>query len=146
MPVTVATTRPYGFATTIEDLRLHEWSLGPGQPCDVTDLFRAEDFHFIVDDRADVHVASKDGRFYLGWYPKGRRGSPSEGWKLVVTGTGDEPGYQASFDRETPAAIVAAAVARVLETARPVDASNSGARASQPRSPAQGGPSQWARK
>ncbi|MEV3898551.1 DUF317 domain-containing protein [Streptomyces anulatus] len=123
--MTVAPVSPFGFATTAEALRRHVWSLGPGQPCDVMDLFSAENFHFVVDDRADVHVASKDGRFYLGWYPKGRRGSPREGWKLVVTGMGeDAPGYQASFDRETPADIVAAAVARVLETARPADASN----------------------
>lgn len=144
MPVTVAPVRPVGFATTIEALRLHGWSLGPGQPCDVTDLFSAENFHFIVDDRADVHVASKDGRFYLGWYPKGRRGSPREGWKLVVTGTGDELGYQASFDRETPADIVAAAVARVLETAQPVDASNAWGHSARPpslESTEQGGPS-----
>ncbi|MFJ4918477.1 DUF317 domain-containing protein [Streptomyces sp. NPDC088725] len=116
--MTVASASRPGFSTTIEALRLREWSLGPGQSRDVIDLFSAEDFHFVVDDRGDVHIASKDGRFYLGWYPNGRPGSEGEGWKLAVTGTANVCGYEASFDRETPADIVAAAVARVLATSR----------------------------
>jgi len=78
------------------------------------DQFSAEDFHLIVDDRADVHVSSKDGRFYLGWFPLGRPGS----WKIAVTGTSKVRGYHLSFDTETPADIVAATVASVLETSR----------------------------
>ncbi|MFF5719301.1 DUF317 domain-containing protein [Streptomyces buecherae] len=113
--MTVAPVSP-GFSTTIEALRAREWQLGPGQPTLVTDQFSAEDFHLIVDDRADVHVSSKDGRFYLGWFPAGRPGTDGEGWTIAVTGTGDVPGYRLSFDTETPADIVAAAVARVLAT------------------------------
>ncbi|MFF3501176.1 DUF317 domain-containing protein [Streptomyces sp. NPDC003247] len=109
-----------GFATTIEALRLREWQLGPGQPTLVTDQFSADDFNLVVDDRADVHVSSKDGRFYLGWFPLGRPGTDGEGWKIAVTGTARVPGYQISFDVETPADIVAAAVACVLETSRRV--------------------------
>ncbi|MBK3634841.1 DUF317 domain-containing protein [Streptomyces sp. NPDC056039] len=109
-----------GFATTVEALRLREWQLGPGQPTLVMDQFSAEDFHLIVDDRADVHVSSKDGRFYLGWFPLGRPGTDGEGWKIAVSGTAKVPGYHLSFDIETPADIVAAAVARVLETSRRV--------------------------
>lgn len=45
------------------------WQLGPGQPTLVMDQFSAEDFHMVVDDRADVHVNSKDGRFYPGCWP-----------------------------------------------------------------------------
>ncbi|MGW4345284.1 DUF317 domain-containing protein [Streptomyces sp. NPDC004690] len=108
-----------GFSTTAEALRARAWQLGPGQPTEVTDLFSADDFHLIVDDRADVHVSSRDGRFYLGWFPAGRPGT-GEGWKIAVTGTATVPGYQISFDTETPAEIVAAAVARVLKTSRPV--------------------------
>ncbi|MEU0480257.1 hypothetical protein ABZ260_13870 [Streptosporangium sp. NPDC006013] len=36
--------------------------------------FSAEEFSLVVDDRADVHVSSKNGRFYLGWFPLGRPG------------------------------------------------------------------------
>ncbi|MFF5273773.1 DUF317 domain-containing protein [Streptomyces sp. NPDC000133] len=117
--MTVAPVGP-GFSTTIEALRLREWQLGPGQPTLVTDQFAADDFHLIVDDRADVHVSSKDGRFYLGWFPSGRPGTDGEGWTIAVTGTAKVPGYRLSFDTETPAAIVAATVARVLETSRRV--------------------------
>lgn len=107
-----------GFSTTVEALRLREWQLGPGQPTLVLDQFSAEDFHLIVDDRADVHVSSKDGRFYLGWFPLGRPGTDGEGWKIAVTGTAKVRGYHLSFDTETPADIVAAAVACVLDTSR----------------------------
>ncbi|CAL9660358.1 hypothetical protein SUDANB140_06980 [Streptomyces sp. enrichment culture] len=82
------------------------------------DQFSAEDFHLIVDDRADVHVSSKDGRFCLGWFPLGRPGTDGEGRKMAVTGTAQVRGYHLSFDTETPAGIVAATVARVLETSR----------------------------
>ncbi|WP_328865108.1 DUF317 domain-containing protein [Streptomyces sp. NBC_01259] len=115
--MTVAPVGP-GFSTTVEALRLRQWQLGPGQPHLVMDQFPAEDFHLVVDDRADVHVSSKDGRFYLGWFPLGRPGTGSEGWKIAVTGTAKVPGYHVSFDTETPADIVAATAARVLETAR----------------------------
>ncbi|MEU2146049.1 MULTISPECIES: DUF317 domain-containing protein [Streptomyces albovinaceus subgroup] len=107
-----------GFSITIEALRLREWQLGPGQPTLVTDQFSADDFHLIVDDRADVHVSSKDGRFCLGWFPNGRPCTNSEGWTIAVTGTIKAPGYRISFDTETPSDIVAAAVARVPETSR----------------------------
>lgn len=119
MPVSMAPIGP-GFSTTVEALRLREWQLGPGQPALVMDQFSAEDFTLIVDDRADVHVRSKDGRFYLGWFPLGRAGTDDEGWKIAVTGTAKVRGYQLSFDTETPADIVAAAVTRVLETTRRV--------------------------
>lgn len=117
--MTVAPLGP-GFSTTVEALRLREWQLGPGQPTLVTEQFSAEDFHLIVDDRADVHVSSKDGRFYLGWFPNGRPGTDGVGWTIAVTGTAKVRGYQLSFDTETPADIVAAVVARVLETSRRV--------------------------
>ncbi|MBT2370399.1 DUF317 domain-containing protein [Streptomyces sp. ISL-10] len=117
--MTMAPVGP-GFSTTIEALRLREWQLGPGQPTLVMDQFSADDFNLIVDDRADVHVSSKDGRFYLGWFPLGRPGTDGEGWKIAVTGTATVPGYHLSFDTATPADIVAAAVARVLETSRRV--------------------------
>ncbi|PZH01402.1 hypothetical protein C1I97_22545 [Streptomyces sp. NTH33] len=109
-----------GFSTTVEALRLRKWRLGPGQPTLVMDQFSPDDFHLVVDDRADVHVNSKDGSFYLGWFPSGRPGTEGEGWKIAVTGTAEVRGYQMSFDTETPADIVAAAVARVLETSRQV--------------------------
>ncbi|WP_424885901.1 DUF317 domain-containing protein [Streptomyces sp. SAI-126] len=109
-----------GFSTTVEALRLREWQLGPGEPTLVMDQFTAEDFHLVVDDRADVHVNSADGRFYLGWFPLGRPGTHGEGWKIAVTGTAKVPGYSVSFDVETPAAVVAAAVSRILETSRRV--------------------------
>ncbi|MCX2969430.1 MULTISPECIES: DUF317 domain-containing protein [Streptomyces] len=115
--MTVAPVSP-GFSTTVEALRLREWQLGPGQPALVLDQFTATDFNLVVDDRADVHVSSKDGRFYLGWFPHGRPGASGEGWKIAVTGTAKVRGYHVSFDTETPAEIVAAAVARVLETSR----------------------------
>ncbi len=82
--------------------------------------FSADDFNLVVDDRADVHVNSKDGRFYLGWFPLGRPGTDGEGWKIAVAGTAKVRGYSISFDVETSAAVVAAAVARVLETSRRV--------------------------
>ncbi|EHM29108.1 MULTISPECIES: DUF317 domain-containing protein [Streptomyces] len=115
--VTVASMSP-GFSTTAEALKVRDWQLGPGQPRLVLDQFSAEDFHMVMDDRADVHVNSKDGRFYLGWFPLGRPGGDGEGWKIAVTGTTKVPGYSISFDAETPADIVAAAVTRVLDTAR----------------------------
>ncbi|MDA5142441.1 DUF317 domain-containing protein [Streptomyces sp. AD681] len=107
-----------GFSSTVEALRLRDWLLGPGQATLVTDQFSADDFHVVVDDRADVHVNSTDGRFYLGWFPLGRPGTEGEGWKIAVTGTATVRGYQMTFDTETPADVVAAAVARVLETSR----------------------------
>lgn len=113
--MTVDVARP-GLSTTIDALRLRQWRLGPGQPALVTDQFGTEDFHLIVDDRADVHIGSKDGRFYLGWFPAGRPGSDDEGWRLSVTGTAKAPGYHVSFGTETPAEVVAAAVACVLAT------------------------------
>ncbi|MFK0160752.1 DUF317 domain-containing protein [Streptomyces sp. NPDC090493] len=109
----VAPTGP-GFSTTVEAPRLQEWQLGPGQPTLVMDQFSAEDFDLIVDDRADVHVSSKDGRFYLGRFPLGRPGMDGEGWKIAVTGTAKVHGYHLSFDTETPADVVA----RVLEISR----------------------------
>ncbi|MFJ8676281.1 DUF317 domain-containing protein [Streptomyces sp. NPDC093589] len=117
--MTVDVPQP-GFSTTVEALRLRSWQLGPGQPTQVTDMFTAGDFHLIVDDRADIHISSKDGRFYLGWFPAGRPGTDGEGWKLAVTGTAKAPGYSVSFDTETPAEIVAATVARVLATSHAV--------------------------
>ncbi|BDH15384.1 DUF317 domain-containing protein [Streptomyces hygroscopicus] len=107
-----------GFSTTAEALQLREWQLGPGQPTLVLDQFSAEDFNLIVDDRGDVHVSSTDGRFYLGWFPLGRPGGDGEGWKIAVAGTAKVHGYQMSFDTEAPADVVAAVVARVLETSR----------------------------
>ncbi|WP_461025823.1 SPDY domain-containing protein [Streptomyces sparsus] len=116
--MTVARMGP-GFSTTAKTLKVRDWQLGPGEPTLVMDQFSAEDFHMVMDDRADVHVNSKDGRFYLGWSPLGRPGTDGEGWKIAVTGTATAPGYSISFGTETPADIVAAAVTRVLETARP---------------------------
>ncbi|MFB7630471.1 DUF317 domain-containing protein [Streptomyces sp. NPDC056149] len=115
--MTVAPGSP-GFSTTFEALRVREWQLGPGQPMHVMDQFSVDDFNLVVDDRADVHVNSKDGRFYLGWFPHGRPGADGEGWAISVTGTAKERGYHIAFDTETPAEIVAAAVARVLATSR----------------------------
>lgn len=109
----------HGFATTIDALRLRSWTLGAGQPRQVIDQFTDADFKLVVDDRADVHVNSRDGRFYLGWFPMGRPGGDSEGWVIAVTGTAEDPGYRMSFDTETPAEIIAAAVAQVLATSRP---------------------------
>ena len=116
--MTVDAARP-GFSTTVAELRLRTWLLGPGQPMDVIDLFTDADFKVVVDDRADVHINSRDGRLYLGWFPDGRPGTDAEGWKLAVTGTADVPGYYVSFHRETPAAVVAAAVGSVLATSAP---------------------------
>ncbi|MFI2351003.1 DUF317 domain-containing protein [Streptomyces sp. NPDC019443] len=116
--MTVAPRSP-GFSTTVKALKVRDWQLGPGEPTLVMDQFCAEDFHMVVDDRADVHVNSKDGRFYLGWSPLGRPGTDGEGWKIAVTGTAKVPGYSISFDTETPADIVAAAVKRVLQTTHP---------------------------
>jgi hypothetical protein len=81
------------------------------------DQFSAEDFHLIVDDRADVHVNPKDGRFTL---DGSRSGTDGEGWKIAVTGTAEVRVYQMSFDTETPADVVAAAVTRVLESSQQV--------------------------
>ncbi len=101
-------------------LRLREWRLGPGQPAAVLDQFTDEDFAFVVDDRGDVHIRSRDGRFYLGWFPQGRPGGPDEGWKIAVSGTAEEAGYNVSFTVMTPAEVVAAAVTAVLGTSRPL--------------------------
>lgn len=109
-----------GFSTTVEALRLRAWHLGPGRPTLVMDQFSADDFNLVVDDRGDVHVNSKDGRFYLGWFPLGRPGTDGEGWTIAVTGTVKVRGYRVSFDTETPADIVAAAVAHVLATSQPL--------------------------
>ncbi|MFD4316399.1 MULTISPECIES: DUF317 domain-containing protein [Streptomyces] len=116
--MTVDAARP-GFSTTVAELRLRTWLLGRGQPMDVIDLFTDADFKVVVDDRADVHINSRDGRLYLGWFPDGRPGTDGEGWKLAVTGTADVPGYCVSFRKETPAAVVAAAVGSVLATSVP---------------------------
>ncbi len=70
-----------GFSTTVEALRLREWLLGPAQATLVMDQFSADDFHLVVDDRADVHVNSKDGRFYLGWFPLGALAPTARGGK-----------------------------------------------------------------
>ncbi|MDF2254409.1 DUF317 domain-containing protein [Streptantibioticus ferralitis] len=119
----VEAARP-GFFTTVEALRLRSWLLGPGQPNTVIDQFDAEDFTLIVDDRADVHISSKDSRFYLGWFPLGRPGTEGEGWKLAVTGTNAVPGYSISFDTETPAEIVTTTVAKVLATSHPLQSNS----------------------
>ncbi|MGW1771719.1 DUF317 domain-containing protein [Streptomyces sp. NPDC002104] len=107
-----------GFSTTIEALRIRTWLLGRGHPTQIIDHFTADDFSLVVDDRADVHVASKDGRFYLGWFPEGRPGARDDGWVIAVTGTATVQGYRATFSTETPAAVVAAAVEAVLATSR----------------------------
>ncbi|MFD3997884.1 DUF317 domain-containing protein [Streptomyces sp. NPDC058548] len=109
-----------GFRTTTERLRLHDWLLGPGQATEVIDTFPAAngDFHFIVDDRADTHIASADGRFYLDHFPAGRPGAEHEGWVLAVTGTARTPGYRIAFDPHTPAHLVARTVSEVLATAK----------------------------
>ena len=115
--MTVAPVGP-GFSTTVEALLPREWQLGPGPPPRVMDQFSAEDFHLIVGDPADGHRSTKDRRGYLAWFPRGRPPPHREGWKIAVTGTAKVRGYQVSFDIETPADIVAAAVARVLESSR----------------------------
>ncbi|WP_044378714.1 DUF317 domain-containing protein [Streptomyces noursei] len=115
--MTIAPAEP-GFSTTVEALRLREWQLGTGQPTHVMGQFSADEFNVVVDDRGDVHVNSKDGRFYLGWFPLGRPGTDGEGWVIAVTGMAKVRGYRIAFDAETPAEIVAAAVARVLATSR----------------------------
>jgi hypothetical protein len=107
-----------GFSTTVEAQRLRNWRLGAGQPTRVLDQFTDADFKVVVDDRGDVHINSRDGRFYLGWFPDGRPGPTGEGWKLAVTGTANAPGYDIAFDTQTPADIVAAAVATVIATSR----------------------------
>ncbi|WP_329539234.1 DUF317 domain-containing protein [Streptomyces sp. NBC_01358] len=115
-----------GFATTVAALRLRFWRLSAGQPMEVIDQFTDADFTHIVDDRADVHVSSRDGRFYLGYFPDGRPGGADEdwvtgaGWVIAVTGTADVPGYRMAFGTDTPAEIVAAVVARIMATTRPL--------------------------
>ncbi|MFE7889249.1 DUF317 domain-containing protein [Streptomyces sp. NPDC057412] len=115
-----------GFATTVAALRLRSWKLGVGQPMVVIDQFSQADFTHIVDDRADVHISSRDGRFYLGYFPNGRLGGAEEdwvtgeGWVIAVTGTANVPGYRIAFSTKTPAEIVADAVARILSTSRPL--------------------------
>ncbi|WP_410535984.1 DUF317 domain-containing protein [Streptomyces sp. KL2] len=94
-----------GFSTTVEALWLRNWSLGADQPVLVLDRFGDEDFKLVVDDRADVHINSKDGRFYLGWFPGGRPGAEREGWGIAVAGTAAVPGYHVFFDTETPAEV-----------------------------------------
>lgn len=118
-------SRP-GFATTVAALRLRSWKLGAGQAMDVIDQFSQTDFTHIVDDRADVHISSRDGRFYLGYFPNGRPGGADgdwvtgEGWVIAVTGTANVPGYRIAFSTDTPAEIVADAAARILSTSRPL--------------------------
>ncbi|WP_405729160.1 DUF317 domain-containing protein [Streptomyces sp. NBC_00028] len=115
-----------GFAATVAALRLRSWKLGAGQPMDVIDQFSQADFTHIVDDRADVHISSRDGRFYLGYFPHGRPGGADEdgvtgeGWVIAVTGTANVLGYRIAFGTDTPAEIVADAVARILSTSRPL--------------------------
>ncbi|MFD4178871.1 DUF317 domain-containing protein [Streptomyces anulatus] len=115
-----------GFATTVAALRLRSWKLGAGQPMDVIDQFTDADFTHIVDDRADVHVSSRDGRLYLGYFPNGRPGGADEdwvtgeGWVIAVTGTADVPGYRMAFGTATPAEIIAAVVAQILATSGPL--------------------------
>lgn len=115
-----------GSTTRVEALRLHSWKLGVGQPMQVIDQFMEADFTHIVDDRADVHISSRDGRFYLGYFPNGRPGGTDEewvtdeGWVIAVTGTANVPGYRMSFGTGTPAEIVAAAVAQILASSRPL--------------------------
>ncbi|MGW6458688.1 DUF317 domain-containing protein [Streptomyces sp. NPDC055078] len=109
-----------GFSTSVEALRRRSWRLGAGEPALVTDLFSDADFKLVVDDRADVHINSRDGRFYFGWFPHGRPGAHREGWKLAVSGTAHVSGYDVSFGTETPAEVVAAAVAAVLDISRPL--------------------------
>ena len=123
--MTVDTANP-GFTTTAEALRLHSWKLGTGQPQTVLDQFTDADFKFVVDDRADVHINSRDGRFYLGYFPMGRSGGcdedwvGDEGWVIAVTGTAKAPGYRLSFSTQTPSEIIAAAVAQIRATSRPL--------------------------
>jgi Domain of unknown function (DUF317) len=119
MPVTVDVAQAR-FATTVEALRLRSWKLGPGQSALVTDQFTDADFKLVVDDRADVHIDSRDRRFYLGWFPMGRPGSAGDGWMIAVTDSAKVPGYRMSFDIEPPAEIVAAAVSQVLATSQPL--------------------------
>ncbi|MFE9407382.1 DUF317 domain-containing protein [Streptomyces sp. NPDC006704] len=113
-----------GFATTVEALRIRSWKLGRGQPHHVIDLFTDADFKVVVDDRADVHINSRDGRFYLGWFPSGRTGGAEadwvtdEGWVVAVTGTAKVAGYRMSFNMETPAEIISVVVAQILATSR----------------------------
>ncbi|MFJ9151788.1 DUF317 domain-containing protein [Streptomyces sp. NPDC102270] len=109
-----------GFATTIAALRIRSWKLGAGQPMEVIDQFSEPDFTHIVDDRGDVHVSSRDGRFYLGYFPNGRPGGADEDWVIAVTGTANVPGYRMAFGTDTPAEIVAGVVSRILSTSRPL--------------------------
>ncbi|MFD9817446.1 DUF317 domain-containing protein [Streptomyces violascens] len=123
MPVIVDAAAP-GFATTVEALRIRSWKLGRGQPHQVADLFTDAGFKVVVDDRADVHINSRDGRFYLGWLPSGRPGGTDEdwvtgeGWVIAVTGTAKVPGYRMSFGMEAPAEIISVVVAQILATSR----------------------------
>ncbi len=92
----------------------------------VIDQFPEADFTHVVDDRADVHIGSRDGRFYLGYFPNGRPGgldgdwSTDEGWVIAVVDTANVQGYRMSFGTETPAEIIAAVVARIRATSRPL--------------------------
>lgn len=46
----------------------------------VQDQFAHAEFTHVVDDRAGVHITSRDGRFHLGWFPNGRPGGADEDW------------------------------------------------------------------
>ncbi|GHC57594.1 DUF317 domain-containing protein [Streptomyces cinnamoneus] len=111
-------TTPPGFATTIEVLRLREWLIGAGRPALVLDQFKADGFKFVVDSDSNVHIQSHDGRFYCGWYPQSLRGKEKAGWRRYVTGTAQEPGWDATFHADTPAEVVAVVVAELIAPPR----------------------------
>ncbi|MET7622540.1 DUF317 domain-containing protein [Streptomyces sp. NPDC005408] len=64
-----------------------------------------------------TYTNSVDGSLYVGWFPEGRPGNRSEGWKIAVSGTAEMPGYSITFTTDTPAHIVNAAVAALLDAA-----------------------------
>lgn len=79
------------------------WLLGEGDTGELHALLYKLRWTWVVDADGGLHAASPCTRVYLGHQPDNLH---ADTWTIAVTGTVDQPGWRARFDRETPVEVV----------------------------------------
>lgn len=93
------------------------WIRGAGTPYPVFDLLVADGWTLVLDDLADMHCASPDGRAYVGYLAESPRPRLGDVWHLSVEGADGLPGWEQTFQRDVPSEIIAGLVHTLLTTA-----------------------------
>ncbi|GAA4947650.1 hypothetical protein GCM10023205_04510 [Yinghuangia aomiensis] len=93
------------------------WIRGAGTPYPVFDLLVVDGWTLVLDDLADMHCASPDGRVYVGYLAASPRPRPGDVWHVSVEAADGLPGWEQTFHRDVPAEVIAGLVHALLTTA-----------------------------